>query len=76
MSKYQELLVNLADELDREGNPELADEIDKNFEEFLKLLENGELDFSYLYYGKRDPRGPYSTNRGRETPAYGIPGPQ
>lgn len=72
---YKEFLIKLADELDEEGKHQLADIIDENFEEFLKLLEEGKLDFSFLFHGTRDPRNPYS-NRGRELPACGVPGPQ
>ena len=74
--KHAEFLVSLANQLDQEGKYDLADQIDENFEEFLKLLENGKLVFDYEFSGgARDPRGPYN-NRGRELPIYGIPGPQ
>lgn len=72
---YKLFLVKLADELDEEGDVQLADIIDENFDKFVKLLEEGKLDFSFLFSGTRDPRDPYS-NRGRELPAYAIPGPQ
>lgn len=72
---FRKLLVRLADQLDEEGNHQLADIIDEDFEGFLKLLEEGKLDFSFLFHGTRDPRDPYS-NRGRELPACGVPGPQ
>lgn len=76
MNRFATLLIVLADQLDLEGKFEEADVIDENFEEFLKLLEEGELDFDFTFSGgQRDPRGPYS-NRGRELPAYGVPGPQ
>jgi hypothetical protein len=76
MTKYAKFLISLADELDLEGKFEEADIIDENFEEFIKLLEEGELNFDFTYSGgQRDPRGPYS-NRGRELPAFGVPGPQ
>jgi hypothetical protein len=76
MTKYAKLLISLADELDLEGKFKEADIIDENFEEFIKLLEEGELNFDFTYSGgQRDPRGPYS-NRGRELPAFGVPGPQ
>jgi len=68
---YREFLVKLADQLDEEGNHQLADIIDKDFEEFLELLEQGKLDFNYLFSGTRDPRDPYS-NLGRSAPAYGV----
>ena len=62
---YAKFLISLADQLDREGELNKADIIDKDFEEFVKLLENGELDFDFsAYQGYRDPRGPYS-NQGR-----------
>ena len=68
---YKTFLIKLADQLDEEGNHQLADIVDENFEDFLKLLENGELDFNFLFHGTRDPRDPYS-NRGRETPACAV----
>ena len=64
-SKYAELLVKLADQLDREGKSGQADVVDEEFDEFLELLEDGELLFhETLSMGPRDPRGPYS-NLGR-----------
>ena len=73
---YAQILIALADQLDKEGKFEEADIIDEDFETFLKLLEEGKLDFDFTYSGgQRDPRGPYS-NRGREMPAFGVPGPQ
>jgi len=69
-------LIALANQLDAEGKTEEADEIDKNFEEFLELLESGELDFDFTFSANsRDPRGPYS-NEGREVQISGIDGPQ
>ena len=69
-------LIALADRLDQVGQYDLADAIDKDFEEFLKLLEEGKLTFEDLVSGgSRDPRLPYS-NRGRELPLCGIPGLQ
>lgn len=69
-------LIALADQLDREGKPMLADIVDQDFEEFLELLEEGKLNFDFLQYsGNRDPRGAYS-NRGRETTLCEIDGPQ
>ena len=73
---YSKLLIALANQLDKENKPELADIVDENFEEFLNLLENGELDFDFLFPGgQRDPHSPYS-NSGLEVPLCGIPGPQ
>ena len=72
---YREFLIKLADCLDKEGEHQAADILDENFEEFLKLLEEGKLDFNFLFYGIRDPEGPYS-NKGREMPACGVPGVQ
>ncbi|MHA2218922.1 MAG: hypothetical protein ACXACY_23620 [Candidatus Hodarchaeales archaeon] len=73
---YRIFLVSLADQLDREGKYRFADIIDEDFEEFLRLLEEGKLDFDFEFSGgSRDPRGPYS-NRGRELPLFGVPGPQ
>jgi hypothetical protein len=72
---YREFLVRLADTLDSEGRSDLANKIDEDFEEFVKLLEEGKLDFDFTFFGKRDPRLPYS-NRGRELPLHGVPGPQ
>jgi hypothetical protein len=69
-------LVALADQLDMEGKPCLADEVDNGFEEFLKLLESGEFTPEYeASGGQRDPRLPYG-NRGAEMPIFGVPGPQ
>jgi len=73
---YRMFLLKLADQLDEEGKFQKADIVDKDFEEFLRLLEEGKLDFDFTYSGgSRDPRGPYSS-RGRELPAVGVPGPQ
>jgi len=72
MAGHAELLVALADRLDQEGKHELADIIDKDFEEFIELLESGELTVEELFSGgQRDPRLPYS-NRGAETPIFGV----
>lgn len=69
---HARFLVALADQLDQEGKHEQADMIDKDFEEFLELLENGELTTEELMSGgQRDPRLPYS-NRGGETPIFGV----
>lgn len=71
-----EFLVALADQLDREGKESLADEVDNGFDEFLELLENGELTFDDLFSGgQRDPRQPYN-GRGTEVFTFGVPGPQ
>jgi hypothetical protein len=76
MNKYKKVLVALANQLDAEGKYELADIIDEEWDVFLKLLEEGELEFDFTYSGgSRDPRNPYS-HRGRELPAVGVPGPQ
>jgi hypothetical protein len=76
MNYYSWLLIKLADRLDREGKFQEADIIDEDFEEFLRLLEEGKLEFDFTYSGgSRDPRNPYS-HRGRELPAVGVPGPQ
>lgn len=67
---YENFLISLADKLDQEGNLKGADEIDKDFADFLKLLEEGKLSFDDEYFqGQRDPRGPYS-NRGRGLSMY------
>jgi len=68
---YRTFLIKLADQLDEEGNTQLADIIDKDFDEFLKLLEEGKLDFDFLFHGTRNPSDPYS-NRGREVPACAV----
>ena len=72
-----EKLIALANQLDAEGKPLLADILDKDFQEFLDLLESGELDFDFTFSsGARDPRGPYS-NRGCHTKSLcDIDGPQ
>lgn len=74
MTKNEVLLISLADKLDSEGKFPEADVIDENFEEFLKLLEEGKLDFDFTF--SSSPRGDYTSNRGREQPSYGISGPQ
>ncbi|MFA5048410.1 MAG: hypothetical protein WC516_05315 [Patescibacteria group bacterium] len=74
--KNAEKLIALADQLDREGKPMLADIVDQDFQEFLELLGDGKLDFDFLQAGgPRDPRGPYS-NRGLEVNLSGIEGIQ
>jgi len=77
MNNYIRSLVSLADKLDQEGKFEEADAVDKEFEEFLKLLEDGKLTFDYTSPGgARDPRTPYSNPGRGPMPAYGVPGPQ
>lgn len=76
MRRHAGFLVALADQLDREGKCGLADVVDRDFEEFLELLESGELDFDPLLSGgQRDPRLPYN-GRGTEVFTFGVPGPQ
>jgi hypothetical protein len=76
MATHREFLIALADQLDQEGKSELADIVDKDFEEFLELLESGEFVFDpTLSGGQRDPRLPYN-GRGTEVFTFGIPGPQ
>jgi hypothetical protein len=73
---FAEFLIALANQLDLEGKFYKADEIDKDFAEFIKLLEEGELDFNTTFSGgSRDPEGPYS-NRGSTKSLCDIPGPQ
>jgi len=77
VSPHAEFLIALADQLDREGKFEDADLIDEKFQEFLKLLESGELDFDPRFSGgARDPRQPYSNKGSGPIPAFGVPGPQ
>jgi len=72
MIKYAEFLIALANQLDQEGKHELADIVDKDFEEFLELLESGELTTEEMFSGgQRNPRLPYSS-RGSETPIFGV----
>ena len=72
----REFLIALASKLDEEGNIEKADLIDENFEEFLKLLEDGKLVFDFTHYmGWRDPRKPYSSPGGIQMTLSDIPGP-
>jgi hypothetical protein len=72
MNKYAQFLVSLANQLDAEGKTEQADIIDSDFEEFLKLLENGDLEFYEVFSGgARDVRGPYS-NLGSGLPLCGA----
>ncbi len=69
---YKYLLICLADQLDREGKFNQADQVDENFEEFLKLLEEGKLQFDNTFFiGSRDPRS-QRENLGRETTLSGI----
>ncbi len=71
MTKNEMFLIKLADELDLEGKFFEAGVLDEGFEEFLKLLEEGDLDFDFTFSaGPRGP-GPYS-NRGRETSSYSV----
>lgn len=73
---WEKFLIALANDLDDEGKFDLADKVDNDFEEFLKLLEDGELDFNYTFpSGSRDPLLPRS-NFGGELTLSGIPGPQ
>ena len=74
MTKNEVLLISLADALDSEGKFDMADEIDVDFEEFIKLLEDGKLEFDFTF--SSSPRGDYTSNRGREMNTYSIPGPQ
>ena len=69
---FTHFLVALANDLDHQGKFEQADEIDENFEEFINLLEKGEVAFDSTYYvGPRDPRK-QRENLGRETTLSGI----
>lgn len=66
---FTNFLVSLADDLDQQGEFTKADLIDENFEEFLKLLEEGKLEFNNTFFTgpvNRDPRLPRG-NLGRET---------
>jgi hypothetical protein len=77
MVSHAEFLVAFADRLDQEGRFEEADAVDENFQEFLELLEKGELDFDPRFSGgSRDPRQPYSSRGIGPLPAFGVPGPQ
>ena len=70
--KNIKFLIALANQLDLEGHFEKADLIDENFEEFLKLLGEGKIDFNFTFLGgPRDPRGPYG-NFGIEVPIFGV----
>ena len=75
MDRYEaiEYLIKLADALDEVGEYEKADQIDKDFQEFLELLEKGELTFDYTYsLGPRDPRQPYSNPGRGPMPTVGV----
>lgn len=74
MNKYAKFLVALANQLKREGKDELADIVEEDWDEFIEMLESGQLNFDFTQ--SSSPRGTNTPNRGRETPAYGIPGPQ
>jgi hypothetical protein len=69
---YRQALISLANQLDLEGKFSQADEIDENFEEFLKLLEDGKLEFDFTF--SSSPRGMYLPNRGFEQTLSGITG--
>lgn len=63
MERYKavEYLLKLADWFDEVGEHEKADKIDKDFQDFLEKLENGELTFDYeVSMGPRDPRQSHS----------------
>lgn len=69
---YKHFLISLADEFDRDGEFNKADQVDENFDEFLKLLEEGKLQFDNTFFiGCRDPRLQRG-NLGRETTVSGI----
>lgn len=69
---YKNFLICLADQFDQDGEFEKADQIDENFDEFLKLLEEGKLQFDNTFFiGDRDPRLQRG-NLGRETTLSGI----
>lgn len=74
MNKYEKFLNSVSIQLIKEGKFDLANEVDENWDEFLELLEQGKLNFDFLF--SSSPRGTNTPNRGRETPAYGVPGPQ
>jgi hypothetical protein len=75
MNKYERFLNSVSVQLIKEGKWDLAEEVNENWDEFLELLEQGKLDFDFLFSGS--PRGKDNVpNRGRETPAFGVPGPQ
>ncbi len=67
MNRYANFLVGLSNQLKKEGKYELADEVEENWDEFLKLLESGELNFDFTQ--SSSPRGTNTPNRGREVPA-------
>jgi hypothetical protein len=70
--KNIKFLIALANQLDLEGQFEKADLIDENFEEFLKLLGEGKIQFDFTFSGSpRDPRGPYG-NFGTEVSIFEI----
>lgn len=72
MITHKKFLIALANQLDLEGKSDKADQIDQNFEEFLKLLEEGKLQFDNTFVvGDRDPRLQRG-NLGRETTLSGI----
>ena len=73
---YAKMLVSLADMLDMEGKPEKADLVDKEFQEFLELLENGDLEFDFTFSGGARIPTQYSNPGRGPTYTYGIPGPQ
>lgn len=74
MNKYAQFLNALTLQLIREGKLDLAKKVEDSWDEFLELLESGKLNFDFTQ--SSSPRGTNTPNRGRETPAYGMPGPQ
>jgi len=75
MNKYAQFLNGLTVQLVREGKLEMAEKVEESWDEFLELLESGKLNFDFTF--SSSPRGKDNVpNRGRETPAFGVPGPQ
>lgn len=75
MNRYERFLNDVVAQLRKEGKWDLAETIDEDWDEFLELLEQEKLNFDFTE--STSPRGKDNmVNKGRETPAYGMPGPQ
>ena len=76
MNYNMKCLLSLTNQLRKEGKSGYADVIDKNFKEFLELLEKGELNFDFTFTDspRSKLKDPYS-NRGRRKNLSSITGP-
>ena len=61
MNKHSKFLIILTQQLIKEGKHDKASVINEDFDEFLELLESGELNFDYTFEGGMRPS---NMNRG------------